>query len=135
MKITRLKAAVLGAFVALAPLVAKAIEVERFGLYVVSEDLPRSEAFYSLLFGVTPRVRTPGLVGFDVGGGFYAVVSKNAYAPTSTRGATLCPTSESRTLRRSSSELSASPRPLSKARLSFGRGRFASSGSPIRMGT
>jgi len=62
------------------------LAVERFGLYVVSDDLTRSAAFYGQLFGKEPQVSNAGLVGFDVAGGFYAIVSRQAYAPNSVRG-------------------------------------------------
>ena len=67
------------------------VAIERFGLYVVAENLDRSVAFYERLFGKQPQVRTPGMVGFDVAGGLYAVVSKRAYAPDSTRGDNAAP--------------------------------------------
>ena len=38
-----------------------------------------------------PQVRTSSLVGFDVAGGFYAVISKAAYAPGATRGGNVAP--------------------------------------------
>jgi len=61
------------------------------GTYVVSDDLDRSAAFYTALFGRPPQVRAPGLVGFDVAGGLYAVVSKAAYAPGAMRGGNAVP--------------------------------------------
>jgi predicted enzyme related to lactoylglutathione lyase len=61
------------------------------GAYVVADDLDRSAGFYTALFGRQPQVRTPGLVGFDVAGGLYAVVSKAAYAAGATRGGNVAP--------------------------------------------
>ena len=69
---------------------AEPVAVERFGLYVVSDDLDRASAFYEKLFG-KPQVRTPGMVGFNVAGGLYAVVSRQAYASTAKRGDTTRP--------------------------------------------
>jgi catechol 2,3-dioxygenase-like lactoylglutathione lyase family enzyme len=36
------------------------VAIERFGLYVIAEDLDRSVPFYERLFGKPPQVRTPG---------------------------------------------------------------------------
>jgi predicted enzyme related to lactoylglutathione lyase len=60
--------------------------IARFGLYVVASDLDRASAFYERLFEKPPQVRTAGLVGFDVAGALYAVVSEQAYAPNVRRG-------------------------------------------------
>lgn len=57
---------------------------------MVSDDLDRASAFYEKLFG-KPQVRTPAMVGFNVVGGLYAIVSRQAYAPTATRGDTTRP--------------------------------------------
>lgn len=64
------------------------IAVERFGLYVVTDDLERAGAFYQRVFG-TPKVRVPGMIGFDVGGGLYAVVDRKKFAATAVRGDTI----------------------------------------------
>jgi predicted enzyme related to lactoylglutathione lyase len=61
------------------------------GAYVVAEDLDRSAVFYERLFGHAPQVRTAGMVGFDVAGGFYAIVSKAVYAPGAVRGGNVAP--------------------------------------------
>lgn len=70
---------------------AEAPAVQRMGAYVVSDDLDRSAGFYTALFGRQPQVRTPGLIGFDVAGGFYAAISKATYAPGATRGGNVAP--------------------------------------------
>jgi predicted enzyme related to lactoylglutathione lyase len=67
------------------------VAIVRFGLYVVAEDLDRSVPFYERLFGKPPQVRTPGVVGFDVAGGLYAIVSKQTYSPNSKRGDNVAP--------------------------------------------
>lgn len=93
MKLTSLIGAVLAMGLA-APADAQpapAAQVEKIGLYVVADDLGRAGEFYTALFGVEPRVRTPGMLGYDVAGGFYAIVSKAAYAPGATRGTTVAP--------------------------------------------
>ncbi len=61
-------------------------DTARFGLYVVAQDVERSAVFYERLFGRAPQVRTPALVGFDVSGGLYAVVSRRVYAPDAVKG-------------------------------------------------
>lgn len=66
---------------------AEPIVAERFGLYVVSDDLDRAAAFYEPLFG-KPQVRVPGMIGFDVAGGLYAIVDRKTYAATAVRGDT-----------------------------------------------
>ena len=67
------------------------MQVERFGVYVVAEDVSRSAAFYGKLLSAEPEVRMPELVGFDVGGGFFAVISRQAYAPNVRRGDSAVP--------------------------------------------
>ena len=72
-------------------LAAEELNVERLGVYVAADDLDRATAFYEALFGEKPQVRTPNLVGFDVGGGLYAVVSRKAYALPKTPGGSTRP--------------------------------------------
>lgn len=76
-------AAMLGdtAMMPASPPLAEELTVERFGLYVLADDLDRAGAFYQTLFGRQPQIRTATLIGFDVAGGFYAVASRRAYAP------------------------------------------------------
>lgn len=59
--------------------VSQTIEVQRFGLYVLVDDVERSVAFYAALFGKEPQVRTPALVGFDVAGGLFGIVDRTSY--------------------------------------------------------
>lgn len=61
--------------------------IDRFGLYVVTDDLDRAATFYQRLFG-KPQVRVPGMIGFDVAGGLYAVVDRKTFAATAIRGDT-----------------------------------------------
>jgi predicted enzyme related to lactoylglutathione lyase len=61
------------------PATAEPLEVERFGLYVAAEDVEATARFYERLFGASPQRATPVFVGFDVGGGLFAVVSRAAY--------------------------------------------------------
>jgi len=71
-----------------APARAEPIVAERFGLYVVSDNLARATEFYEALLG-KPQLRLPGMVGFNVAGGLYAIVDRKAYAATAVRGDTV----------------------------------------------
>jgi len=64
------------------------IAVERFGLYVVSNDLERAAVFYERLFG-RPQFRVAGMVGFDISGSLYAVVDQSTFALAAVRGNTM----------------------------------------------
>jgi predicted enzyme related to lactoylglutathione lyase len=74
-----------------APARSEPLAVDRFGLYVAVDDLDRSTAFYEALFGEKPQVRSEGLVGFEVAGGLYALVSKKAYRLTLPPGGSVRP--------------------------------------------
>lgn len=74
-----------------APALAEEIDAQRFGLYVLADDVERSVAFYEALFERPPQVRTPAIVGFNVGGGLFAVVSRRAYAPDEPRAGSVRP--------------------------------------------
>lgn len=63
------------------------VATERFGLYVVTDDLDRAAAFYQRLFGM-PQVRVPGMIGFDLAGGLYAIIDRKTFAPNAVRGDT-----------------------------------------------
>ncbi|MEP5759550.1 MAG: VOC family protein [Litoreibacter sp.] len=67
---------------------AEPINTDRFGLYVVVDDMDRANAFYEQLFGV-PEFQMPSLVGYEVAGGLYAVVSRETYASDAIRGDTM----------------------------------------------
>jgi catechol 2,3-dioxygenase-like lactoylglutathione lyase family enzyme len=69
----------LAGIVASGPARSEPLGVERFGLSVAVDDLDRSAAFYEALFDAKPQVRSEGLVGFDIAGGLYALVSKHVY--------------------------------------------------------
>jgi len=62
------------------------IETQRFGLYVLVEDVEQSVAFYEVLFGKSPQVRTQALVAFDVSGGLFGIVDRATYGTGSTSG-------------------------------------------------
>ena len=59
---------------------AEPLGVERFGLFVLADDMDRATEFYARLFGMEPEFRLPGLVGFDIRGGLFAIVSRETYA-------------------------------------------------------
>jgi predicted enzyme related to lactoylglutathione lyase len=59
---------------------AEPLGVERFGLYVLADDMDRATAFYASLFGSEPEFRMPALVGFDIREGLFAIVSRETYA-------------------------------------------------------
>ncbi|MBW3245807.1 VOC family protein [Epibacterium sp. DP7N7-1] len=68
--------------------IAEPVNANRFGLYVVVDDMNRARAFYEELFGV-PEIQMPSLIGFDVAGGLYAVVSRETYAADAIHGDTM----------------------------------------------
>jgi predicted enzyme related to lactoylglutathione lyase len=74
-----------------APAFSQTLDVVRFGLYVAADDVERSVTFYEQLFGKAPQVKTPALVGFDVAGGLFGVVSRGAYAPGTSAGGAVRP--------------------------------------------
>lgn len=62
------------------------IETQRFGVYVLVQDVERSVVFYEALFGKSPQIKTPALVGFDVSGGLFGIVDRGTYGAGSTPG-------------------------------------------------
>lgn len=68
--------------------IAEPVNANRFGLYVVVDDIDRARAFYEQLFGV-PEIQMQSLIGFDVAGGLYAVVSRDTYAADAIHGDTM----------------------------------------------
>lgn len=73
------------------PFTRPAMNVDRFGLYVVAENVEQSAKFYERVFGAAPEVQMPTLVGFDIAGGFFAIISRTAYAPNVRRGDNVAP--------------------------------------------
>lgn len=59
---------------------AEPLGVERFGLYVLADDMDRATDFYASLFGAEPEFRMLALVGFDIRQGLFAIVSRETYA-------------------------------------------------------
>ncbi len=56
------------------------------GVYVVAHDVEKTSKFYEGIFARAPSLKTPQFVGFDIAGGLFAVVSRQAFAPNSVRG-------------------------------------------------
>lgn len=79
------------AIISPAPVLSQEVDVQRFGLYVLVDDVERSVAFYEALFEEVPQIRTPALVGFDVAGGLFGIVDRAVYAPNSARGGSVRP--------------------------------------------
>ncbi|MES0862774.1 hypothetical protein ABLN87_10490 [Ruegeria sp. SCPT10] len=56
------------------------------GAYVPSDDMQESETFYRTLFARDPMIQLEGFVAFDISGGWFAIVSRNKYAPDAQAG-------------------------------------------------
>ena len=61
------------------------------GAYVPTDDIDVSVAFYRALFDETPAITLPDFVAFDVAGGWFAVVSRERYAPGAEPGSGAVP--------------------------------------------
>lgn len=70
---------------------AEPLGVERFGLYVLADDMHRATEFYTRLFGSEPEFRMPALVGFDIREGLFAIVSRETYAQAVPAGGSVRP--------------------------------------------
>ncbi|MEM8937209.1 MAG: hypothetical protein AAGC77_12450 [Pseudomonadota bacterium] len=69
----------------------KAKAVQAMGVYVASDDLQRSAVFYQTLFEKDPVIRLPDFIAFDIEGGWFAIASREKYAPGSQPGAGAVP--------------------------------------------
>ncbi|WP_170516900.1 VOC family protein [Ruegeria atlantica] len=79
---------------ALAAEVAKptdAAPILAMGAYVPTDDMEASETFYRAMFDSVPAIGLPGFVAFDVAGGWFAIVSREKYAPGSEAGSGAVP--------------------------------------------
>lgn len=65
--------------------------IRAMGAYVATDDMEGSEAFYSTLFDRAPAIGQPNFVAFDVAGGWFAVVSRDKYAPEAMPGSGAVP--------------------------------------------
>ncbi|MGC3938711.1 VOC family protein [Roseobacter sp. EG26] len=61
------------------------------GAYVLTDDMEGSEAFYRALFEIDPAIGLPDFVAFDVAGGWFAIASRDKYAPGSEAGSGAVP--------------------------------------------
>ena len=61
------------------------------GAYVPTDDMDGSEAFYRTLFNSAPLIELPDFVAFNVAGGWFAIVSRDRYAPGSEAGSGAVP--------------------------------------------
>ena len=97
----RLLALTLAAALPTSP-VAKASEpspIIAMGAYVPTDDMAGSEAFYRTLFDSAPSIELPDFVAFDVAGGWFAIVSREKYAPGSMPGSGAVPYLQSSNLK------------------------------------
>lgn len=56
------------------------------GAYVPTDDMPSSEKFYRTLFDREPIIQLNDFVAFDVADGWFALVSRDIYAPDAVPG-------------------------------------------------
>lgn len=61
------------------------------GAYVPTDNMEESVAFYRALFDREPTIGLPDFVAFDVAGGWFAIVSRDTYAPGSEAGSGAVP--------------------------------------------
>ena len=68
------------------------------GAYVSTDDMATSECFYRTLFDRDPLIALDDFVAFDIAGGWFAIVSRDRYAPNSIAGTGSIPYIQSATL-------------------------------------
>lgn len=56
------------------------------GAYVPTDDMAASETFYRTLFNRPPVIDLDDFVAFDIAGGWFAIVSRERYAPDAVSG-------------------------------------------------
>ncbi len=61
------------------------------GAYVPTDDMQGSETFYRALFDTAPAIALPKFIAFDVAGGWFAIVSRDRYAPDAKPGSGAVP--------------------------------------------
>jgi hypothetical protein len=72
----------------------------RMGAYVVSDDLAASQSFYRALLARDPSIALEYFIAFDVAGGWFALASRERYAPGSEAGSGAVPYIEAQDLER-----------------------------------
>ena len=65
--------------------------LQRLGVYVLSSDMQRSGRFYRALLEAEPVFQTEVFIGFNISGGLFAIVSKEAFAPEASLGGNAVP--------------------------------------------
>lgn len=60
--------------------------ITAMGAYVPTDDMQGSETFYRALFDSAPVIGLPDFVAFDIAGGWFAIVSRERYAPGAQAG-------------------------------------------------
>ena len=65
--------------------------VLKMGVYVSSDDMDRSRAFYQALFARKPAIQLDDFIAFDFAGCWFAIVSRDRYAPGSVPGSGAVP--------------------------------------------
>ncbi|MES0884606.1 VOC family protein [Roseibium sp. SCP14] len=65
--------------------------VLKMGAYVSSDDMDRSRTFYQTLFARKPALQLDDFIAFDFAGGWFAIVSRDRYAPGSVPGSGAVP--------------------------------------------
>lgn len=63
-----------------------AATLDRMGVYIPVKDLTVSEAFYDDVLGRSADLRLPDFIGYTVGGGLFAIVSHERFAPDDSPG-------------------------------------------------
>ena len=61
------------------------------GAYVPSDDIQKSGSFYRTLFNRAPTIELPDFVAFNIEGGWFAIVSRDRYAPGAEPGSGAIP--------------------------------------------
>jgi hypothetical protein len=59
--------------------------------YVPTDDLPGPEVFYRVLFDSQPVIALQDFIAFNVAGGWFAIVSRDRYAPGAEPGSGAVP--------------------------------------------
>lgn len=58
----------------------------QMGAYVATDDIERSESFYTALFGRAPIIKLEHFIAFEVAGGIFAIADRQVYAAKSVSG-------------------------------------------------
>ena len=64
----------------------KPSDLIQMGAYVASDDMAKSEAFYTVLLDLEPVIKLDNFIAFEVAGGIFAIAKRGVYAPNSSPG-------------------------------------------------